>query len=76
MCYSKLRGKITEVYGTQGKFAEAMGMDRSTLSLKLNGKSEWSRIEVEKACKLLGIPIQDVCIYFFYAESLENQTKA
>lgn len=74
MCYAKLRGKIKEVYGTQVRFAEAMDMDRSTLSLKLNGKSEWSRIEVEHACRLLKIPIQDVHEYFFYHESLEITT--
>lgn len=74
MCYAKLRGKIKEVYGIQARFAEAMGMDRSTLSLKLNGKSEWSRIEVENACKLLKIPMQDVYEYFFYHESLEITT--
>lgn len=74
MCYSKLRGKIKEVYGTQGKFAEAMQMDRSTLSLKLAGKSEWSRDEVETACILLKIPIDEVHEYFFYSVSLENQT--
>lgn len=35
--YSKLRGKIKEVFGTQAKFAKAMGMSTVTLSAKLNG---------------------------------------
>ena len=34
--YSKLRGKIKEVFGTQAKFAKAMGMSTVTLSAKLN----------------------------------------
>ncbi len=65
MSYAKLRGKIREKFATQEDFAEAMGMDRSTLSLKLNSKSEWSRIEIEKACYLLGIQIEEVYAYFF-----------
>lgn len=65
MSYSKLRGKIKEVFGTQDAFAQAMGMDRSTLSLKLNNKSEWTMTEIEKACCLLGIPINEVYLYFF-----------
>lgn len=65
MSYAKLRGKIREKFATQEDFAEAMGIDRSTLSLKLNSKSEWSRIEIEKACILLGIQIEEVYAYFF-----------
>ncbi len=67
MCanYSKLRGKIKEVFGSQDAFSVEMGMDRSTLSLKLNGKSDWTRLEIEKACLLLGIPIVEVHDYFF-----------
>ena len=65
MSYSKLRGKIKEVYGTNEKFAEAMGMDLSSLSAKLNNKSPWKREEIEKACGLLGIPIEEVYLYFF-----------
>lgn len=65
MSYAKLRGRIRERFGTQEKFAIAMGMDRSTLNLKLNSKSEWSTVEIEKACTLLGIRIEDVGEYFF-----------
>lgn len=65
MSYSKLKGRIRECFGTQGDFASALKMSESTLSLKLNAKSEWSRSEVEKACHLLGIPIEQVGDYFF-----------
>ena len=34
--FSKLRGKIKEVFGTQEKFAKAMGMSSVSLSAKLN----------------------------------------
>lgn len=63
--YAKLRGKTKEKYGSQDNFAAAMEMDRSTLSLKLNGKSDWTRTEIEKSCYLLQISAVDVYAYFF-----------
>lgn len=64
--YGKLREKIKSVYGTIGKFAVAMGMNRCTLSNKLNGLAAWGQDEIEKACMLLGIPMDEVSDYFFY----------
>lgn len=65
MDYSKLRGKIREVFGTQKAFAAEMGMDVATVSAKLNGRYEWSRCEMEKTCKILGIPMSEMHLYFF-----------
>lgn len=65
MSYSKLRGKIKEVFGKNENFANALGMDLSSLSAKLNNKSPWKREEIEKACDILGICIEDVHLYFF-----------
>ena len=65
MSYPKLRGLIREKYGTQVAFAEAMEMHPTTLSFKLSGRSDWTRQEIEKACKLLDIPIEKVSFYFF-----------
>lgn len=63
--YAKLRGRIKEMYNSQDNFAAAMEMDRSTLSLKLNGKSDWTRMEIEKSCTLLNIPLVEAHAYFF-----------
>lgn len=65
MSYAKLRGKIREIFGTQEAFAVAMGMNAATLSGKLNGKSEWTRAEIRKACALLRIALADAHEYFF-----------
>ena len=65
--YSKLVGKITEVFGTQLRFAEAMGLSERTISLKLNSKVEWKQREMSKACGLLGISVMDIPAYFFTA---------
>ena len=64
--YGKLREKIKNVFGTIGKFATAMGKDRSTISNKLNGLAAWTQDEIEKACILLGISMDEVTDYFFY----------
>ena len=64
--YGKLRERIKAVFGTIGAFADAMGKDRSTISCKLNGLSPWTSAEIEEACKLLNIAIEEVGEYFFY----------
>lgn len=63
--FSKLSGKIVEVFGTQYNFAVAMQLSERTLSLKLNNKVSWRTVEVGKACELLGIPKTEIPDYFF-----------
>ena len=64
--YGKLRELIKANFHTMDNFAQAMELSRSALSQKLNGISAWSHTEIEKACKLLDIPITNVGEYFFY----------
>ena len=73
MSYAKLRGRIKECYKTQASFAEDLCMDESTLSAKLNSKSDWTRLEIENACMLLHIPINLVHAYFFTDEVEKTQ---
>lgn len=63
--YRKLRGKIREVYETQDKFAEKLGIGRVSLSQRLNNILEFSQKEILLACKLLKIPIEECYQYFF-----------
>jgi plasmid maintenance system antidote protein VapI len=63
--YSKLRGRIREVFGTQDRFAEAMGRSNTSISQKLNNKSEWTQKEINRAVEVLGIDDVDVSAYFF-----------
>ena len=70
MKYRKLRGLICEKYGTQVAFATAIGMSNTSLSAKLNGKTDWTRSEMEMACRLLGISAVDIPTYFeFYSKN-------
>lgn len=75
MSYAKLKGRIVEKFGTQGAFATAMGWREALLSAKLNNKSEWSFMEVMKACGLLEIPLSEAHLHFFCAKSFDNETK-
>lgn len=63
--YSKLRGKIREVYGTQSNFAKEMGISSASVSAKLNNAVEFKQCEIDKACSLLSINSSDVVAYFF-----------
>jgi hypothetical protein len=63
--YSKLNGRIIEMFGTRAKFAKEMGMSEHTLSVKMNGKTPWTQKEICKACDLLSIPSSEIHLYFF-----------
>lgn len=63
--YSKLSGKIVEIYGTRYKFAEAMGWSERTLSLKMSGARDWKQPDICKAIKLLNLTVEDIPLYFF-----------
>lgn len=62
--YPALCGKIREKYRTQGNLARTIGMNPSTLSSKLAGKTQWSFIDVEKICRALDIPMAEAPIFF------------
>jgi len=63
--YSKLRGKITEFFGTQAAFANAMKLSERSISMKLNEKIDFSQGEIEKAINVLGLKRDDIPEYFF-----------
>ena len=67
--YSKLYGKIKEVFGTQEVFADAMEMSRTAINARLKQSVEWKSPEIVKACELLGILLTDAHLYFFVKKS-------
>ncbi len=62
---SKLRGKIRENFGSEYAFGEALGMALSTLSSKLNNKSEFTRSEILSIVKLLNLKKEEIYDVFF-----------
>ncbi len=73
--FSKLRGKIKEVYGTQNAFATEMVMNEATLSNKLNNNVEFSPKEIVRACYLLEISFEEIKPYFFTLKVQETERK-
>lgn len=71
--YQKLNGRIAEIVGTKSDFADRMGMNRATLTQKLLNRSSFSQDEIDKACKVLMIPPEEIPIYFFTQDVGESQ---
>lgn len=63
--YRKLLGRIVEKFGTQAKFASAIGLSERSVSLKLNNRVYWKQIEIEAARTALCLDESDIPEYFF-----------
>lgn len=63
--YQKLLGRIKEICGTQDAFAEQLGINRSSLSQRLNNKIEFTQEEMFRACDILSIEPDEMHAYFF-----------
>ena len=66
MKFGRLREEIKAKFGTLGKFAKAMDIHASTLSLKLNGVVDFSRGEIETIIELLELDASVIPDFFFY----------
>lgn len=73
--YDKLKGRIKEVLGTQGKLAEAMDIDETTISNKLNNNTYFTQKEILKVSSILNINIKDIPEYFFKEKVREHEQK-
>ena len=67
--YSKLRGRIVEIFGSQTEFSKAIKISERSLSLKMKGKVSWKQSEIVKAINLLGLEKNDIAEYFFTIKS-------
>ena len=63
--YSKLKGRIVEICGTQKAFAELLGITEATMTSKLNGYSWFTQEEIIKSCAILRIGYSEISVYFF-----------
>lgn len=71
--YSKLRGRIREISGSEKSFSLSIGVDRSVLSQKLNQKFEFKQSEIISIIEALGLTISDIPLYFFTKEVEKTQ---
>lgn len=65
MVYSKLRGLIKEKGLSESELAKEINLSSSSLSLRLNGKVDWTVPEVRAICDVLQIDKSDISQYFF-----------
>jgi hypothetical protein len=63
--YSKLRGRIVELYGSQGAFAKKIGKTEQSITAKLNGRSQFSQKDIVDWSNALSLGVDEVGIYFF-----------
>lgn len=63
--YSKLLGRMRECGITQEQLAKEIGKNESTLSAKLNNRSQFNAEEMDAICKVLDISNEEISTYFF-----------
>lgn len=63
--YNKLKGRIIELYGTQGNFAKRVGISKNSMSKKLTCKTEFSQKDIIQWANLLNLNKDEYGKYFF-----------
>lgn len=63
--YSKLRGRITEIFGSQSKFSKEIGLSEQSITAKLNKRSMFTQNDIIKWSLALRINTADIGLYFF-----------
>ena len=71
----KLTTLIREKFGTQKAFAEALGVEESTLSRYLSDGRDWKGQTLIKAVRLLEIPEAEIDSYFFTLRVVKKQPR-
>lgn len=72
---SKLRGRIIEKFGSQGKFAATVGRSQAYVSDVLNGKRYLEQRDIDAWINLLDISPIDIPAYFFNQKVHETEQK-
>lgn len=66
--YSRLLGRMRECGITQEQLAKAIGINKATLSAKLNNRFSFTQDEILAICKILNIPISEIGEFFYAVE--------
>ena len=62
---AKLRGRIVEIYGSQARFSQAIGVSEVTVINKLKGTRSFSMDDIVNWSDALKITKENVGDYFF-----------
>lgn len=71
----RLQARIAEKFGTQKAFADAIGMEKSTLSRYLSQGKDWKGSLMIKAVEVLEIPADEIDSYFFEPAVVKSQPR-
>ena len=63
--YSKLKGKIKEIYDTQERFARDIKLSTTSTGYKLNNQTQFKQEEIYTIKNKLGIEDSELSVYFF-----------
>ncbi len=63
--YSKLKGKIKEVYDTQEAFSRKIGLSTTSLNYKLNNQIQFRQEEIYSMINALSLEEGEIKLYFF-----------
>ena len=63
--YEMLKQLINEVFGSIGVFGKELGLSKQRINSRLNGITEFSQSEIDKAVEVLNINPIEIPSYFF-----------
>ena len=63
--YRKLRGRITEICGSQRALAEKIGLSETAVTMKMTGRSGFSQDDILQWAEVLQIKPEEYGAYFF-----------
>lgn len=63
--YSKLRGRIKEICGTQENYADAIHLGRVSVSQRLNNFTEFTQGDMFRSACVLRFDVSEIGEYFF-----------
>jgi DNA-binding XRE family transcriptional regulator len=64
--YNKLKGLIKQYFNTQERYAQYLGIGKTTLTSRLNGDTYFTQQEIEKSIKAFNLTTtEDIELTFF-----------
>lgn len=73
--YSLLEQSIKEKFFSKERFADKLGIGRTSLFSKLTGKTQFKQSEILRAAELLDIDKTEISQYFFTLKVLKTEPK-
>ena len=73
--YNKLKGRIIEILGSYSRYAEELGLSRSQISNKLEGRVQFTQKQIADTMRILNIDKTEIGLYFFNIEVVKNITE-